>query len=782
MKFSIFKSPRAKSGELCTYDRYLEISNSPQVIELCNQIAREEDKQNRSALKSQLPVITWQAYFPEQRLNVLAQPSGLFMLDIDHVENPYKLYEEKICGNIGRETIKDHFGIMMVQQTASQHGLRIVAKCYKDCTTLAECQRKLAEGLDVPFDSVCKDFARCSFVVVDSYTFFMNSKLFTEEPEDGTIYNIEDANHAPAIQMEIPHEEPTKTEEVSSGIGEIANYKGIPYDKICLEWLKTTGGEPVEGERNTRLYRLALRLRYLTDFDFSTMYRVLPRYGLPDSEIKALVLQALKSGRASNIPLDMQRVLSMLQHDEDLEKMVDEEVLPEIITDTTKMPSLPPLIREWYQIAPEDFKSAVVLCQLPILGTLGSRLRAQYLDGKMQTPSFQVSLEAPQASGKSFITRLAEYELAEIIRHDDEQREKERDYQKKASELKMLNIKVKPENKDEILGTKPESIIRYVPATMSITKLLMRMEAAKGLHLFAIAPEVDTVYKAFKRGFSSFSDALRQAFDNERYGQDYASDNSFSGSVNLYYNCLFSGTPKAMRRFYPDIEDGLVSRVTFVTLPDQFGKPMPVWKEFNAHQKAVVDMQLVRLGEVSLIGDEIQPEHVLKMDFVNVALRNWILQQQMEAKQTDDRTRDIFCRRAAVVGFRAAMLAFFLWGGHPTPQIRKNVTDFAIWVANNMLNQHLLRFNIEKTSSNTLTLEDVYHAMEDEFGRQELQEQLNAMNYSTPVKTVLYKWRLAGVINEIGLGVSSSGKKMGTRFRKTIGDEMVKNTKRNKRK
>ena len=62
---------------------------------------------------------------------------------------------------------------------------------------------------------------------------------------------------------------------------------------------------------------------------------------------------------------------------------------------------------------------------------------------------------------------------------------------------------------------------------------------------------------------SSYSDALRTAFDNGEYGQDYASENSFSGIVKLYYNTLFSGTPKAMCRFFPDVEDGLVSRVLF---------------------------------------------------------------------------------------------------------------------------------------------------------------------------------------------------------------------------
>ena len=57
----------------------------------------------------------------------------------------------------------------------------------------------------------------------------------------------------------------------------------------------------------------------------------------------------------------------------------------------------------------------------------------------------------------------------------------------------MLNIKINADNKDTILGTKPKTIIRYLPATISITKLFQRMDAAEGLHTFCYAPEVDTV-------------------------------------------------------------------------------------------------------------------------------------------------------------------------------------------------------------------------------------------------------------------------------------------------
>ena len=601
-------------------------------------------------------------------------------------------------------------------------------------------------------------------MVHDSYTYYMDAKgIWQEEPAEGTVY----AGGANPVQTNAefnealgidPQSHPTaatgdaKTDQREGLFGGPKDYKGVPYERIIQTWFYHTGGEPTEGERNVRLYQLAVRLRYITDFNEATMMRVMPRYGLAESEVREIVRHALKVSHGQNLPTDLQETLEKIDKQIKIGGTDDEEEIPEIISDTEKVPPLPPLFRQWYEVSPDDFKVPVILCQLPILGALGSRLRSVYLDGKVHSPSFQVSLEAPQASGKSFLVRLVQYELAQMMESDEAEREKEREYRDKVGEMKLLNIKINADNKDEILGQRPDAIIRYLPATISVTMLLKRMYNAKGLHCFALAEEIDTVYRAYKRGFSNLSELLRVSFDNGLYGQDYASENSWSGNVQLYYNTLFSGTPKAMRRFYPDVEDGLVSRVLFVTLPDQFGKPMPVWGEMTQEQKRICDIALTRLNEISIQNGEVQPEHTMKLAWLNKAMDAWIKMQQVEAVRTDDRTRDIFCRRSGVVGFRAGMLAWFLWGEKNTPTIRRNVSSFAIWVANCMLNQHLLRFNIQGTGSNVNQWEDVYKQLGDTFTRKEAEEALDRAEAATPVRKVLYKWRLLGIIEDMEKG------------------------------
>ena len=779
MKFGFFNSVKAQRGELCTYEKFLEVSHSPVVAQICAAIAREPDHEKQQQMKKELPVITFNAHFEGQRKNELAIPSGAYMVDLDGVDTPSQFYSKHIAGRL------KELGIVYVGETPSRHGLRIVAKCRPEFTTIAECQQWMSDQVGWPCDAACKDWARSSYVVPDSYWYHIDAKgMFVDEPE--VVYEVKaqsvQRQDAPTVQKETSevHEQTAPTPTLST-------FKGIPLNTIAIEWLRMTGGEPVEGERNSRLFDCAKVLRHITDFNEAALLTALPTYGLPDSEMRSLVHSACISPRGGR-PKELDELLSRIAATPD----GDTDIVTTPSLNTDELPPLPPLFREFVKIAPPDFKQAVTLCALPLVGTLGSKLRAYYLDGNLHSPSFQVSLEAPQASGKSFMTRLSHRVLAPLLARDNDGYQVEREYNENS---RALGSKLTAEQRKEMLGPIPKNIIRCIPPTISSTKMLMRMENARGLHLVAISEEIDTVTKALSNRVSNYSDALRIAFDNGFHGQDYASDNSWSGRIQLfyntlfsgtpkqmckfsensysgiiplYYNTLFSGTPKAMRRFYPDVEDGLVSRVLFVTLPDQFGKPMPVWGELSNKDRKEVEEQIRRLNEVSIVGDVVQPDHVMNLDFLNRAMDLWLKEQQKEAVNTGDRTRDTFCRRAAVVGFRAGMLAWFLWDEKGTPTIRKNVCQFATWVANSMLNQHLLRFQVEGTGSNINRWESVLKALPEEFTRAQIEQQLSAQNVDTPVRTVVYQWKLAGFVEEVAEGRLANGRKGAVRFRKKV--------------
>ncbi len=764
MKFSLFENVKSQKGIWCTLEQWMKYSASKRVKQICDAISQlsPDDHEAIGELKKGLPVVTWQAYFEGRRLNEQAQPSGLCILDVDKVDDPYKLW----CSIIAR---REELGILLAHKTPSGHGLRLVFQCLKKFSTLDECQRWMAKEIGVEHDPACKDFARSSYMVPDSYVYYFDGKLFSTEPE--VVYDVKGNGERSTVKDDDIEPETTEHAETVEPLQTYpADYQGIPFPAILRKYweMYNNGKEPERSNRNTLTFEVASNMRHICDHNADWLDQVIPCYdGFSEKEKRATIESALKQ-KNEGMPMRLRKVLEALNTPAATIDDTDDELSlnSQLSTQNSNLPPLPPLIRQLAKIAPLDFIIPTILCILPLLGTLASKLRACYLDRSLHSPSFQVSLEAPQASGKSFIARMARLLLAPIIERDETERKREQEYNEKVAELKVTGMKVTPENRDELLGQRPKGIIRNVPATISITKMLMRMENACGLHLVAVCEEIDTVTKAFKRAISSYSDALRVSFDNGPYGQDYASENSYSGIIPLYYNTLFSGTPKAMRRFYPDVEDGLVSRVLFVTLPDQFGKPMPVWGELSNKDRKEVEEQIRRLNEVSIVGDVVQPDHVMNLDFLNRAMELWLKEQQAEAVRTQNRTLDIFCRRAAVVGFRAGMLAWFLYGEKDSRTYRRNTVAFAQWVASQMLTQHLLRFQIEGTGSNTSHWEEAYRMLPDEFTREDLQRICIHLGKNTPIKNVIYNWRLLGNIEITETVVATNGKHQAMKFKK----------------
>jgi hypothetical protein len=748
MFFSLFNSVKSQAGVRCTYELFIEIGRSEQVAGLCKAIAVETDPNRRGELKKQLPIITWQAYFEGPRKNDLAQPSGLFIFDGDHIANPKDFYHE----HVARRTAE--LGILYAGMTPSCHGLRLVARMRPEFNSIAEAQQWLGNEIGWECDPQCKDLARASYVVPHNYVYLLDPHVFDDERHCEA--PLGDSHHREACSDDATRRLFDRGEKIYTDGDKCLSFKGIPLTAIAHEWLVRNGGEPVEGERNDRLFKLALRLRHITDFNEATLLAVMPRYGLPESEMRTLIHSACTAKRGKR-PKDLDAVLAALASPAEAD-----EPLP-LDAPLNVLPPLPPLFKQVAAVAPADFVTASMLCMLPIVGTLGSKLRAEYLDGRMHSPTFLVSLDAPMASGKSFTERLVNQLMGPIRERDAEVYRQEMEYNIKVNELKVTHTKLTAENRDKLLGKRPNGIVRLVPPTISVTKLLMRMANARGLHVFSFSEEIDTVSKSLKNGYSNYSDLMRIAFDNGFYGQDYASADTFSGVVQTYFNALYVGTPKVMRRFFPDVEDGLVSRVCFVTYPDQFGKPIPVWRAYRPDDYEELTRQIERLDCVSVVGEVVQPEHVMQLDFLNRAMGKWVAGQQKEAVRTNDRTRDVFCRRSSVVGFRAGMLAWYLYGERDTPSNRKRTVAFAQWVANQMLTQHLLRFEIKGSGSNVNRWDDLLRQMPAEFSRDELQSALRAHNVATPLRNVIYCWRVLGLVADVVV----DGEKKVSRYRKT---------------
>lgn len=750
MKFSIFDNVKARNGRICDLETFLRVCSSTEVAAIAKYLQTETDDEKRAEAKRGLPAITWQASFSGTRNNNNAVPSGLFMLDIDHTDDKTQEIINK-CVGIAQDT-----GIVLVSRSISGKGVRVVAECSDNFDNIADCQKDLAEKIGVEFDGACKDFARLSFCVPESYISYLDQSIFQREPK--TVYtSTTTAKAGKQTDIVEVYGEKSATNSPSSEQPTQTDYHGVPLRDIAVEWLEETGGLPTRGERNQRLYNCAFSLKYICDFNEDAVFNALPDCGLSVAERRQIVHSACIGPRSTVMPKTLLEVVKKLLTEKTTSEILntseDEGLYPEIaqfadVFTSAEVPDLPPVWSHFYKIAPPDFKLATMLCLLPFLGTLASRLRAYYRGKEVHSPSFIVTLEAPQAQGKSFIKILDEICLGELKEEDMRQRQQEREWKEYRKMVKDLGTKLTKKESQEFMESKPNVHIRYVAPTMSVTELMRKMEAADGLHLFAMSTEIDTVYKAMKRDFSNFSDILRKAFDNDEIGQDYASDSSWSGIVRLFYNCIYSGTPKAVRRFFPDVEDGMISRVLFVTIPDQTFKPGQIFGEFKPREMDDLSYHLNRLNSVSVVDGEAQPPHWLKLDWLTKHMVKWVEAQQEYAKIQNDVTRDTFCRRSAVMGFRAGMIAFYLWNEVATPPMMRKVKKFATWIANCALRQYLLRFKIEHDTKSTFKYPDVYDKLPDEFTLQMVKAAALACDVKSKPNDIVYRWKLGGFVTQ----------------------------------
>lgn len=724
---TLFKKVSARALHL-DYDLLQRICSSTEVISICT-----ETVAGHKELKRNLPAVTWQSNYEmkAQRGNKNAVPTGLYIIDMDGVEEPQKEWE-RICKEHSSIEKKEIVGAHI---TPSGKGLRLICLAPRKLKTIAECQQRMARVLNIEIDEVTKDFARLSFLVKQDMWLKQSPKLC--ETFDTDLINPSNANAAtPLIQVldQAPIENVNK--ETPDTLPD--TYKGVAISEIIDRYITIEGGVPEVGQRNVRFFGMAMDFRYIMDFNPQVMVRLLPHFDLPESEVLSACTSACRANRASHTPFRIENIVKYLvkQAEDEIEVQLSAVDAADRIAG---LPPLPPIFRELTSIAPPDFKAPTILALLPVIGTLCSKLRAEYLDMKLHAPNFFTVVEAPQASGKSFTRELVDVCLAKVREIDRNEMNRERIYEEQRKLAK--NAKEQP--------TDPRVIVRVVPATISIAKLLKRLDQSQGLHLFSYLEELDTLTKSNSAGaWSQKTDIYRNAYDNAEFGQDYMSENSYSTNVHVFYNLLCSGTPKAVARFFRDPEDGLCSRILFVDLPSQFGKKMPQFGRLTNLTLAKLDGLCACLNQKLGYSAE-RAAAVLQLDlnYLNTALADWLEEQRIQAIADNNLAQDIFRRRCAVNGFRAGMLAHLLYNEAEGVALNEqDVIQFATWVAQESLRTLLNKFAKainDDGLNNTHTYlrnKSLFAELSQQFSRKDVEKLIQVEGVKTPARIIIFNW------------------------------------------
>lgn len=659
---------------------------------LRGEMSREDFEAKKSVLKRRLPAFCFHAHFKNgRRLNAEAEPSGLSILDIDHIKgSPEVFFNEKV-----KDRVKE-LGIVLAHKTPSGEGLRLVFVIPQGMG-LVEGQQWLAQQIGLSeFDEACKDLARCSFAVPEEYVLFLDEKeLFNPHgTNDGANLNRPavtppQGTNVGAGFMPVLTEQGKKDAD-RTGITPVATSKPLFVFDLCRE---QAGLKDVDinarGSRHNSLLAIlsvgAARLlseaeamavvaQRMPDFfkepdcrqlihDFYAKYH-------DDSKMMSATVQRINA-RAEQLAQQQQGKDDKAQEEES-EEEISETATPANPTNAeTAIPPIPGLKQSLTGV-PEQMRMPALCALLPMAASYADDVTFRYCDGREQRLGLMSIVVGEQASGKSVCKDIIDL-WRQPMDEDDEQGRRKEDEWKKKRKNRRANEKLDPE---------PEVLIRDVPITISCSTLLKRLKNAQGHTLYSFCSELDTLRKTNGAGsWSSKYDIYRLAFDHDEWGQDYNSDQAESGMVSVGYNWTILGTYGALGKCFKgeNIENGLSSRVIVAEMPDSAFAPMPLFQD-RRDRDAQAILEAV---------NTLRAKHgFVDTPRLRKAIGRWVEDKRQQAMERIDRVMDTYRRRAAVIGMRCGVVACLLSGEKET----KHVIDFALMMAEYVLQEQCRLF------------------------------------------------------------------------------------------
>ena len=677
MSFGISNNVRSRAVRTCTPELFWKTVRSGHVARVCagiadaweawkrGELAREEYEEVKNREKRKLPIFTFHATFTGgRRLNAEAVPSGLCLYDIDHLEAPREYYEHVVEDRV------QELGIVLAHVTPSREGLRLVFAIPAGMS-LVEAQQWMSRQLNDPnYDRSVKDLARSSFAVPEEYILHVNEEeLFRErEAAPKEIAPVAAATTPPVGHPSSPEEGNLDTSCVNQ-----LTFKGIPYSEIIQQWFTLSGGEPAQGERNTKLHRLAYHLRHITDKDEGLLLKIMPRYGLSEEEMKGLIHSAC-TATWCGMPRMMQEAVDRSRRDaihrvsptgaahESGDAAHESGDAMNRVSTPPEMPKkLPPLIDLLVSRTPDLYKPAVAHAVFPSLAAHLHRVTFRYIDNVAHEATLMNVLMAGTGAGKDCISEPINRIMADIRERDAKNLERERQWKQE--------VNSKGANKDK--RQRPEGlIIQEIDADMTNPAFVMRTAEADGHFLYTKLNEIDQfdALRGSGRGGQQFQ-IMCLAFDpGNRYGQTRVGAQSVTEKVTIRFNWNAATTILKGRRYFSRVlTDGPISRINFCTIPErEIGADMPVYgtydEAFDEKLKPYIERLVRATGEVDC------PEAF--------ALARQLCEENAEfARVSQSRVYENLSFRANVIAWLKACVLYVAGG----EKWDKTLEDFVRW-------------------------------------------------------------------------------------------------------
>ena len=615
-----------------------------------------------AALKRKLPAFIFQATFDETtskagkvgawRKQSATRLTGLVVMDIDHIDDPLGLVNEKL--EMSNEKWAA-LGVLLVYITPSGKGLKIVFKADVSKGNLIDNQHAMAKVLGVEVDESCKDASRMSFICKETDILYLDKELFTyENKEFGERYNALYRDGHSAAERKNTEVVLTNTNltNLTNGCAQEKKFKGIPYSEIISEWWKLNGGEPQEGERNVKLYQLAVNLRAICDNNRELLLEIMPRLGLDEQELRSIVESACKEP-PKGLSKMMQSILAMYdvrgkKEDLSLQTSNIDHLLWEWGAEIEALSEEYPLLKDICKGLKRNQYPAALFVAGGLMMTLMTRCtyRFYHRPEELRRLNNSTLIIGDPASGKSFATRLFKLLASPIVAADK--------IGKDAINAYREQMRTKGANKEK--PKKPKVVVRIHPARTSNAQFIQDMvnavEDVNGepmqLHMLTFDTELDNTLSLQKGGAYIDKQALQlKAFHNEEDGQAYSNVDSVFQEFYVIWNYIYTGTPIALKKMVNEqnFGSGLATRLTCI--------PLPATNFEMMSRESFVDYDSdERLKEWAEKLDKMKGE--LSVQKIVDELYDWTARRMEDAKENDSKADEMLLKRCAYHGLNFA--------------------------------------------------------------------------------------------------------------------------------
>ncbi|MBQ2968850.1 MAG: hypothetical protein IJE15_00475 [Bacteroidaceae bacterium] len=657
------------------------------------------------------------------------RPTGLFMLDFDHVEDPRFVYE-RILQVLDVAGLKPAEILALVHITPSGDGLRVVMERTKG-QTIEQDQLRWSELIGIKIDAVCKDISRLSFAPMHKEILYFNpGLLFKDLPDaggypDGSVFQQPLAAAPPAGVAA-----PVAQGEAPAGYD--TEYGGVPYPEIVARLEEQLGGRPEHGARNSFIFTMACNLRYICNDDAAWIASILPTYGEDPQKHRATVQSAVNRPMSREMPETLKRALRIGAAKKTVAGSITAATPPELPA------ALPEPVALLVSRTPEAIKAAVAMAVFPPLGAHLHGAKFRYWDGRDYEATFMNVLVAELSSGKSAVNTPIEYVIADMEARDEVAREKLNSWKDACN--RIPSTQVKPE--------RPKGVgIQVLDPDMTNAAFVQALADAEGRFLYTQMDEVDLLnaLKTNTQG-NTVSAILRLAFDCGKYGQVRVASNAVNAKVRVRWNWNASTTIQRVRKFFAkNIADGTLSRLSFATIvkdDDDWGDiRRPLFGEYGQAFADELRPYIDALCTAS--GTIVCPEAIKWADALSLELIGY-------AREIDDRTYAQLSFRAVLMGFFRAML-LYIANGCRWSQV---IADFAEWTVRydlwckfrffrDMLHKDL---SGEKASLQSGPI-SLLALLPEEFTKQQVQDLRIAEGMNPDPRKMLDNWKRRGYIS-----------------------------------